>query len=180
MRFSEDIGSIAEIALNEAMRTGHFGIGADHLMLAIIRHSDNAACRILTAAGLDLQALKQAIDDAIFRPCGISYEDRDAIHYGESAMSAFNLAALEAMKTGGDTICEEHLLAGIARCAGSVTSSLLKDHGISTAALSAAAMGSRAGVIQETQATAEEIARELEAEIMKTMPLLPKTDKIYS
>ena len=41
IRISEELNSIINYAREEAMRTGSYGIGPDHLFLGIIRHGDN-------------------------------------------------------------------------------------------------------------------------------------------
>ena len=66
IRISEELNLILNFSREEAMRTGSYGIGPDHMMLGIIRHGDNQACEILKELGLDLQEMKQFIDSKIF------------------------------------------------------------------------------------------------------------------
>ena len=66
IKFSAELQTILCYARDEAMRTGSYGLGADHIALGLLRHRDNDACRVLTACGVDLEALKQAIDERIF------------------------------------------------------------------------------------------------------------------
>ena len=47
IRISEELNLILNFSREEAMRTGSYGIGPDHMMLGIIRHCDNQACEIL-------------------------------------------------------------------------------------------------------------------------------------
>ena len=47
MRIAEELNDIVKYAREEAMRTGSYGIGVDHLMLGLLRHAENNACRAL-------------------------------------------------------------------------------------------------------------------------------------
>ena len=53
IRISEELNTILLYARDEAMRTGSYAIGADHLMLGILRHGENAACLLLQELGVD-------------------------------------------------------------------------------------------------------------------------------
>ena len=48
IKISDELNTIIGYAREEALRTGSYGIGPDHLFLGIIRHADNDACRTLT------------------------------------------------------------------------------------------------------------------------------------
>ena len=65
IRFSQEMLTILGYARDEAMRTGSYGIGADHVMLALIRHRDNDACRALDACGVEVDLLKRDIDERV-------------------------------------------------------------------------------------------------------------------
>ena len=43
MKISDELNLIVRYAREEAMRTGSYGIGTDHLVLGILRHADNNA-----------------------------------------------------------------------------------------------------------------------------------------
>ena len=45
IRISDELNDIIRYAKDEAMRTGSYGIGPDHLFLGVLRHGDNAAFR---------------------------------------------------------------------------------------------------------------------------------------
>jgi len=48
IRISDELNDIIRYARDEAMRTGSYGIGPDHLFLGVLRHGDNAAFRTVT------------------------------------------------------------------------------------------------------------------------------------
>ena len=59
IKISDQLNGIIKYAREEAMRTGSYGIGPDHLFLGLIRHEDNTAFRALRDLGLDPEELKQ-------------------------------------------------------------------------------------------------------------------------
>ena len=52
MKISQEFDAIVGFAREEAMRTGSYGIGPDHLFLGIIRQEENAAFRSLQSLGI--------------------------------------------------------------------------------------------------------------------------------
>ena len=58
LQVSEDLNKIIAYAREEAMRTGSYGIGPDHLFLGFIRHEDNTAFRSLQSLGVEPAELK--------------------------------------------------------------------------------------------------------------------------
>ena len=59
---SQEVLRILAYAKEEAMRTGDYSISPDHILLGILRHTDNDACRILEALGVDLEEMKNVPD----------------------------------------------------------------------------------------------------------------------
>ena len=53
IKVSEELNGIIKYAVEEAMRTGSYGIGPDHLFLGIIRHEESAPSRALQGLGID-------------------------------------------------------------------------------------------------------------------------------
>ena len=49
IKISDELNSIIRYAREEAMRTGSYGIGPDHLFLGMMRQADNDACKVLSA-----------------------------------------------------------------------------------------------------------------------------------
>ncbi|MFQ6617715.1 MAG: Clp protease N-terminal domain-containing protein, partial [Fidelibacterota bacterium] len=63
--FSKRVQMVIQYAREEAIRLGHNYIGAEHLLLGIIREGDGMAVEILTNLGCDLDELKKAVEDAV-------------------------------------------------------------------------------------------------------------------
>ena len=117
IRISEELNTILLYARDEAMRTGSYAIGADHLMLGILRHAENAACLLLKELGVDLAAFKRFVDSCLFRERSIPYSAEDKMTVGRSAQNVINMAAFEALKTGSGEVRSLHLLLALSRAA---------------------------------------------------------------
>lgn len=115
IKFSTDLQTILCYARDEAMRTGSYGINADHVVLGMLRHRDNDACRMLAACGIDPDALKAAIDEHLFNEEAIPWPDQDRIRPTRTAAALLGGAAYEALKQGLHEISASHLLLALSR-----------------------------------------------------------------
>ncbi|MBO4426891.1 MAG: hypothetical protein J5771_00200 [Bacteroidales bacterium] len=127
MKFSQDFCDILSFAREEAMRTGCTEVGADHLMLGILRDADCGAAAILAAGGIDAEALKTRIDAAVFRRDAIPYGMEDSVRPGEEGNAALNLAVAEAQKDGAGQVEAVHLLRALRLMHGPVCSGILRE-----------------------------------------------------
>lgn len=176
MHFREDVNMIVEYARDEAMRTGHFGISPDHLMLAILRHGDNEAVHALSALGIEPAAFKKYLDSMMMQTESIPYDRINDVHLAESAKSALNMAVLEATKAGRDSTRPTDLLTGICRTTGSITGSYLNSRGITASGLAAAFAPAKHRNAANTP-NPKDIANALEAQIRSSI-LSGKDDKV--
>ena len=53
LKVTEELNQVIKYAREEAMRTGSYGIGPDHLFLGIIRQEENAAFTTLQHLGIE-------------------------------------------------------------------------------------------------------------------------------
>ena len=130
MRISDELNLMVRYAREEAMRTGSYGIGVDHLMLGILRHADNNACRALRGLGADPEEMKQFIDMHIFRQGSIPYSDADQVVLSRSAQSLLNLTILEATRLKHAETDGSHMLLAVCRTDGNYSQVFLKNHGV--------------------------------------------------
>ena len=130
MRISDELNLIVRYAREEAMRTGSYGIGIDHLVLGILRHADNDACRTLRGLGADPEEMKQFIDMHIFRQGSIPYSDADQVVLSRSAQSLLNLTILEATRLKHTETDGSHLLLAVCRTEGNYSQAFLKNRGV--------------------------------------------------
>lgn len=127
---SQELLKIIAYSKEEAMRTGEYAISPDHLLLGMLRHADNDACRTLISLGVDLSEMKEAIEGAVFRPKSISYSESDRIVFSRQAENTLNLSIIEASIAASDMIIPTHLLLAITNSAGSAGLAYLKAIGI--------------------------------------------------
>lgn len=158
IRFSDDVLIIAEYAREEAMRTGWRGIGADHLMLAILRHADNGACRVLSELGISLSDLKTFIDSRIFEDTPIPYNEMSSIKLSNGARGILSLSAFEALKSGVTEVLPAHLLLALSRTGGNAAADYLTTSRITPQALSEHIAAKGTGAAPEVLPKFEDIA----------------------
>lgn len=127
---SDELNLIVQYSREEAMRTGSYGIGADHLLLGILRHGDNAACTALRGLGADPEYMKRFIDLHVFRQGAVPFSDIDQIVLSRGAQSLLNLTLLEAARLGHPEAGAVHLLLAISRSTDCYSQAYMKDKGI--------------------------------------------------
>lgn len=113
--FSPEASSVLSHARDEAMRTGSYGISADHILLGILRHADNEVCHALDALGLDTKEMKEFIDSRIFSEKPVPYGDLDKIQFTRSTRNLLSIAVLEALKEKARSVMCRHLFMSILR-----------------------------------------------------------------
>lgn len=130
IKFSSKLFKILGYAKDEAIRTGHYATRADHLALAMLRHRDNEACLALKELGADLSELKRCIDDFIFMPQEVPYDQIDRIQPSKSSQKLVSMAAYEALRTKRPMVEPQHLLLALSRFEDSITYQWLEAHEI--------------------------------------------------
>jgi ATP-dependent Clp protease ATP-binding subunit ClpC len=136
MKISKVFDTIVALAREEAMRTGSYSIGADHLLLGILRHSDNEAVRIMRSAGIDTAACKADIDSVIFHEHSIPYGQEDEVRLSSDGGSVVNAAIAEAMAEGAPEAGAEHLLKAICKTEGILSGDYLRSKGLCASSFS--------------------------------------------
>ncbi len=130
IRISEALNGIIAYARDEAMRTGSYGIGSDHLLLGIIRHNENEAAMALKALEVDLQQLKSFIDSRVFTNEHIPYSELENITFSRAAQNVLSLTVLEAGRLRSHEAGAIHLLLALCRTSGSYGQSFLRSVGV--------------------------------------------------
>jgi len=116
----------------------HNYIGTEHLLLGLIHEGEGVAARALESLGLDLQTVRQQVEELIGQgqqaPSG-------HIPFTPRAKKAIELAGREASDLGHNYIGTEHLLLGLVREGDGVAAQVLARLGVDLA-------GARAQVIE--------------------------------
>ena len=166
IRVTPELSRILGYARDESMRTGHYGIGIDHLLLGVLRHGDNDALSSLGALGIDAGELRAFIDSQVFRPDGVPYYDKERVLLTRKAHNILSLAVYEALRFGQDMAGTAHLMLAISRTQDFSAASWLEERGVTYEALKSY-MFSKGMLSAEDSIMpdAEDIANALEAEI---------------
>lgn len=130
IRISDELNDIIRYARDEAMRTGSYGIGPDHLFLGVFRHGDNAAFRTVTGLGIDADNFKRFIDSHIFTNEPIPYAESDKISFTRYAQNVLSITVLEASKQGVTEANSLHLLLALCRTTENYGQAYLRQHGV--------------------------------------------------
>lgn len=130
IRISDELNDIIRYARDEAMRTGSYGIGPDHLFLGALRHGDNAAFRTVTGLGIDADNFKRFIDSHIFTNEPIPYAESDKISFTRYAQNVLSITVLEASKQGVTEANSLHLLLALCRTTENYGQAYLRQHGV--------------------------------------------------
>ena len=180
IRFSEELTTVLRYARDEAMRTGSYAICADHLLLGLLRHGENAACLLLEELGVDRTAFKRFVDGCLFRDRSVPYSAEDSMGVGRSAQNVINLAALEALKAGSGEVRSLHLLLALSRVGETATAAYLAEKGAGTQAMmeKLEARGWKRTAVSPAPAEAaetEELRRTMESQIRSLVFITPSS-----
>ncbi len=104
------------LAHEEAHGYGHNYIGTEHVLIGIIREGEGVGARVLEGLGLDLRAVRGAVDTIVGRvdhPVGGEVPPPGWMPYTPRVRKTIGLAVAESERLGHDHIGTEHLLLGI-------------------------------------------------------------------
>ncbi len=130
IRISDELNDIIRYSRDEAMRTGSYGIGPDHLFLGLLRHGENAAFKAIVGLGIDEDNFKKFIDSHIFTNEPIPYSESDKISFTRYAQNVLSITVLEASKQGVDEADSLHLLLALCRTTENYGQAYLRQHGV--------------------------------------------------
>jgi len=130
LQVSDQLNNVIKYAREEAMRTGSYGIGPDHLFLGIIRHEENTAFKALQSLGVEPSELKAFIDQRIFTGETIPYDQIDHINFSRQAQNVLSITVMEAARLKAGVAEPHHLLLALCRTTESYGQVYLRSHGI--------------------------------------------------
>ena len=130
IQISDQLNGIIKYAREEAMRTGSYGIGPDHLFLGIIRHEENTAFQVLQGLGVEPAELKSFIDGRIFTNETIPYSEIDHINFSRQAQNVLSITVMEATRLKSQEAAPHHLLLALCRTTDSYGQAFLRSRGV--------------------------------------------------
>ncbi|MBQ8061781.1 MAG: ATP-dependent Clp protease ATP-binding subunit [Bacteroidales bacterium] len=130
IKISDELNNIIRYAREEAMRTGSYGIGPDHLFLGMMRQADNDACKVIVNLGVDVDEFKRFIDSHIFTNESIPYSEADKISFSRYAQNVLSITVMEASKMNASEATSLHLLLALCRTTENYGQAYLRQHGV--------------------------------------------------
>ena len=134
-RFNDRAKRVLALAQDEAVRFNHTYIGAEHLLLGLVREGDGAAARALDALGVDLQQVRAAVESKVGR--GPHRAAPSEITLAPVVKKIIELAIKEARALGHTHVGTEHLLMGLVREGESAATKVLDSLGVTSERLRA-------------------------------------------
>ncbi|MFW6156820.1 MAG: Rid family detoxifying hydrolase [Armatimonadota bacterium] len=132
-RFTHRARRAILIAHDEASQRQQALIGTEHLLLGLIRLGEGLAADILREMGVDLDALREEIDQ--ITPIGEAERPSREISFTPEARGVLQTAYGQARDMGDDHIGTEHILLGLLREARGPAFRALQKHDVTTEAV---------------------------------------------
>jgi ATP-dependent Clp protease ATP-binding subunit ClpC len=184
-KFSERARRVLSLAQEEAQRLNHNYIGTEHILLGLVKEEEGVAARVLTAMGVSLPKMKQAVEYVIgpgekSGTTGTGLTTR--------AKRVIELAIDEARQMGHNYIGTEHLLLGLLRENDGVAAGVLDSFNINleraraeiTRFLSQNASRTRTSKVASKTPTLDQVSRDLTADARsgKLDPVIGRSKEI--
>lgn len=128
-KFSPQVKDVISFSREEALRLGHDYIGAEHLLLGLIREGDGMAIKILKSLGVDTSKLRRSIEDSVRGTSSVTV-NLGNIPLTKQAEKVLKITYLEAKIFKSDLIGTEHLLLSILRDDDNIASQILLQYNV--------------------------------------------------
>ena len=172
IQVSDEMNRILGYSREEAMRTGAYEIGTDHLLLGLLRHSDNLACKALTSLGVDLEDFKLYVESLIFKRESVPYYQESKLRFSREARGTLNMSVLETSSMGDTETRSQHLLLAICRSTAAACKTYLEAEGINRESV--------ASFLRDMAAQAEIQKAPKPAPVQRILHIVIGKPKIYS
>ena len=126
--FSDRVKRVMQLAREEAARLGHNYIGTEHLLLGIIREGKGSATTVLLNLGLNLESIKQSIDDYVASSGGSM--TMGEVPFTPRAKQILEIAANEAKEMKSQFVRTCHLLLALLKDKDGVAAQILAAFGV--------------------------------------------------
>jgi ATP-dependent Clp protease ATP-binding subunit ClpC len=126
--FSDRVKRVMQLAREEAARLGHNYIGTEHLLLGIIREGKGSAVTVLVNLGLNLDSIKQSIDDYVASSGGSM--TMGEVPFTPRAKQILEIAASEAKEMKSQFVRTCHLLLALLKDKETIAAQILAAFGV--------------------------------------------------
>lgn len=126
--FTDRVKRVMQLAREESARLGHDYIGTEHFLLGIIRDGEGVAVNVLENLGLDLDEVRQSIEDATATMGGSMTIGQ--VPFTPRAKQVLEIAAYEARALKSKFVGTEHLLLALVKDKDGSASQILSSFGV--------------------------------------------------
>jgi len=126
--FTDRVKRVMQLAREESARLGHDYIGTEHFLLGIIRDGEGVAVNVLENLGLDLDEVRQSIEDATATMGGSMTIGQ--VPFTPRAKQVLEIAAYEARALKSKFVGTEHLLLALVKDKDGSASQILSAFGV--------------------------------------------------
>ena len=124
---TEGFKNVLSLAQEEAHLFQHDYVGTEHLLLALVRGSDDIAAKVLHGLGVELDKVRSAVESIARRG---DHTGSDELVLTPRAMAVVALATSEARQLKHDYVGTEHLLLGLVHAGESLAEAILRSLGV--------------------------------------------------
>src|SRR5512144_280345 len=127
--FTDRVRKVLQMAREEATRLHHESVGAEHILLAVIKEGEGVAAAVLTNLNVDCEAIRKTVENVAERGKARGAADPD-LPYTSRAKKVLELAMGEARELRHAYVGTEHLLLGLLGEGRGIAAQVLADAGI--------------------------------------------------
>ena len=128
--FSDKVKEILRFSRDEAIRLNHNSIGAEHIVLSLIREKEDYVCQSLINLNVNLGDFKKQLEKAIVQNAGSILNKNSDIPLTKQTNNILKVAILEAKKYKSPIIQTEHVMLAILRSKDNIVSQVFRDYDI--------------------------------------------------
>jgi ATP-dependent Clp protease ATP-binding subunit ClpC len=128
--FSDKVKEILRFSRDEAIRLNHDSIGAEHIVLSLIREKEDYVCQSLINLNVNLVDFKKQLEKAIAKNLGSVLNKNSDIPLTKQTNTILKVAILEAKKYKSPIIQTEHVMLAILRSKENIVSQVFRDYDI--------------------------------------------------
>ncbi|MFA6470613.1 MAG: ATP-dependent Clp protease ATP-binding subunit, partial [Candidatus Latescibacterota bacterium] len=125
--FTDRVKKVLQYAREESARLGHDYIGTEHLLLGLVKEGQGVAVAVLANMGIQLDALKKSIEDAVQTSSGGMMLTE--VPFTPMAKQVLEIAAQEAREMNNNYIGTEHLLMALTKNKNGIAAQILNVFG---------------------------------------------------
>ncbi len=127
--FTARMQKVLRLAREEADRLGHDYIGTEHFLLGLIREGEGVAIAALINLGLDLDVIRQAIEDAVGAAGGTALAQQQ-LPFTPRARQVLEISVRQSRQMKVDYTGTEHLLLALIKDKEGVAAEILTAYGV--------------------------------------------------